>query len=327
MRTARLLFQTYRFEAVSVLIAAALLAGAGLYVSSRLDAALGDRQDCLIQWQETAGEVSGECGEVARDFYGINEAEAGKVMAAMAILPFVAGLLIGVPLVGREIEHRTTALAWSLKSSRSRWLLKRAVIAAVALGVVLAVPATTAEVLEGSRVPGVDPAGTFEDYGLRGPLTVFRGLAALGIGLLGGALIGRVLPALIVGFVGVLALVWVLTNSQWAFLPEADLVPADEFGGIPRGGLYAGSPEGPLYRDGQGNLLTFDQVTALSPYPPDGSEERFYRWIDEEFDEMVRYIPGERLGIVVVREAVGLSVFSVVLVGLTAVVVTRRRPY
>lgn len=142
-----------------------------------------------------------------------------------------------------------------------------------------------------------------------------------------GALIGRVLPALIVGFVGVLALVWVLTNAQWVFLPEADLVPVDDFGGFPRGGLYAGSPQGPLYRDGQGNLLTFDQVAALSPYPPEGNEDRFYDWIYQEFDEMVGVIPGERLGIVVVREAIGLFVLSVVLVGLTAVVVTRRRPY
>lgn len=43
------------------------------------------------------------------------------VRTAMGVVAFVVGLVLGVPLVAREIEHRTALLAWPLASSRLRY--------------------------------------------------------------------------------------------------------------------------------------------------------------------------------------------------------------
>lgn len=78
--------------------------------------------------------------------------------------------------------------------------------------------------------------------------------------------------------------------------------------------------------------MTWEQIVARAPYPEYDEElgdadPRFYTWFEAEFERYELFIPGEKLGIVAVREAAGLSLFSAVLVGLSAVVVSRRRPY
>lgn len=332
MTTARLLFRTYRFESVAIAAAASFLAIAALYVAAQLNGAAVET-GCIQQWFAAVDpfEVTAACEQSMQTFGAINEGQAGKVMAGMALLPFVAGLLLGVPLVAREVEQRTATLAWSLQSSRRRWFVKRAIIAATALAAVLAVPAAAAEFLEPARQPWLDPATTaFRDYGLRGPLIVFRGLAALSLGLLVGAVIGRVLPALIVGVVGAIVLVWILLAAQWALLPEPEMLPASatEAGG--RDGLQTG--EGPEFRDRAGNVVTWEEILSRAPYPDSSSElgeadPRFYEWLESEFEMYQAFIPGEKLGIVAVREAAGLSIFSVVMIGLTTFIVDRRRPY
>ncbi len=333
MTAARLHFKTHRFEALAVLAAAALLAVAAMYVTSRLNG-VGVETDCFRQrFSSGPSEASEACSASVQVFGTINGDEAGKVMAGMAVLPFIGGLLIGVPLVGREIEQRTATLAWSLQSSRRRWLLKRAVIGGVSLATVLAVPAAAAELLEPARQPWLDPATTaFRDYGLRGPLTVFRGLAAFAIGLLAGAVIGRVLPALIIGAVGAVLLVQVVLAAQWTYLPPAEMLPVSETERAGRDGLQVGSGDEPEFRDRAGNTVTWEEIVARAPYPEYDEElgdadPRFYAWFESEFERYELFIPGEKLGIVAVREAAGLSLFSVVLVGLSAVVVSRRRPY
>lgn len=338
MTTARLLFKIHRFESLAVAAGALLLAVAALYVASRLNSAAVET-GCVQQWFDSgwfdAGpfEASPACEQSMQAFLSINEYEAGKVMAGMAVLPFVAGLLLGVPLVAREVEQRTATLAWSLQSSRLRWLFKRALIVAALLAAVLAIPATAAEILEPARQPWMDPATTaFSDYGLRGPLTVFRGLAALSIGILAGAAIGRVLPALIFAAVGAVLLFQVLTAAQWAFLPEPELLPVTETQVAGRAGLQTGDGQ-PQYRDQGGNILTWDEILARAPFPYYDAEledvdPRFTAWFDSAgYEEYESFIRGERLGVVAVREAAGLSALSVVLLATSLIVVRRRRPY
>ena len=103
MTAARLLFKTHRFEALAVLAAAALLAVAALYVTSRLNG-VGVETDCFRQrFSSGPSEASEACSASVQVFGTINGDEAGKVMAGMALLPFIGGLLIGVPLVGRGV--------------------------------------------------------------------------------------------------------------------------------------------------------------------------------------------------------------------------------
>src|SRR5574340_701891 len=103
-------------------------------------------------------------------FYTLDSSPAAPVMALMAPFPLIAGLLLGVPLVGREIEWGTAPLAWTLGRSRRRWLLARAVPLGIALGLILVVPALAAQALQSARDPLVSPWLSFTDSGLRGSI-------------------------------------------------------------------------------------------------------------------------------------------------------------
>ncbi|HEX5451569.1 MAG TPA: hypothetical protein VFW86_04200 [Candidatus Limnocylindrales bacterium] len=215
--TLRLLVKGLRFELAAVVLGALLLSGAALVVAAQLNAVAIPR-DCL--YASSTGPVAmplkddpafeaheAACQAKRQTFYTLDNDVAAQVMALMAPFPLLAGLLLGVPLVGREIEWGTAPLAWTLARSRRRWLLARALPLAVVLAIVLALPALTAEVLEGARDPLANPWTSFTDAGLRGPLLVGRGLLTFGLAVGVGALLGRQLPALIVaGVVAVLLL-------------------------------------------------------------------------------------------------------------------------
>ncbi|MFV2065087.1 MAG: hypothetical protein ACC726_16475, partial [Chloroflexota bacterium] len=64
------------------------------------------------------------CDELMSEFWGIQNG-AGYPRIGLSLLAPVVGLILGVPIVAREIELRTTELAWSLALRRSRWLLSR----------------------------------------------------------------------------------------------------------------------------------------------------------------------------------------------------------
>ncbi|MGH2467339.1 MAG: hypothetical protein ACRDGL_06380 [Candidatus Limnocylindrales bacterium] len=213
--TLRLLVKGLRFELAAVVLGALLLSGAALVVAAQLDT-VGIPRDCL--YGTSTGPVAmplsddgavqaheAACQPKRDAFYELDNGQAAPVMALMAPFPLLAGLLLGVPLVAREIEWGTAPLAWTLARSRRRWLLARALPLAVVLGVVLAVPALAAQVLQGARDPLVDPWLSFTDSGLRGAILVGRGLLTFGVAVVVGAIMGRQLPALIVA--GVMAVI------------------------------------------------------------------------------------------------------------------------
>ena len=108
------------------------------------------------------------------------------------------GLVLGVPLVSREIEQRTAAIAWTMSRSRTWWLARRAAFLVLVMVVLLIVVAVVGEVLASAAMPAQHLDRDFAWYGRRGALIVVRGLASLGVGVLVGAWLGRVLPALLV---------------------------------------------------------------------------------------------------------------------------------
>ena len=198
MRTAaKLTFRLYRFELLAILAYGLILAGLGGLVAYRLQAVYPG-VDCIRQWQ---GAPAPPGCESTVDFFAQNEAEAGKVMAAMWLLPLVAGVLAGSVLVAREVEHRTTQFAWSVGTSRRRWFVDRvAPMFVVAVGAVV-LAAIVAEVLEASRAPWMNPLVSARDFGLRGPIVVALAVAAFGVSVFVGAVVGRMLPALILSAV------------------------------------------------------------------------------------------------------------------------------
>src|SRR4029077_18922465 len=78
----------------------------------------------------------------------------------MAVLPLLAGLFVGAPLIARELEYGTYRFAWTQGVSRRRWLLSKtlplaagAVVAAAVASLVLMWWRSPFDSLEGRMSP------------------------------------------------------------------------------------------------------------------------------------------------------------------------------
>jgi len=314
---ARLTFRLYRFELLAILGYGLILAGLAAFVAYRLQAVYPG-VDCIRRWQ--GAPVPPGC-ETMIEFFNRNEAEAGKVMAAMWLLPLVAGVLAGSVLVAREVEHRTTQFAWSVGTSRHRWFLDR-VVPALVVAVGAVVPAAIlGEVLEWSREPWMNPLVSAQDFGLRGPIVVALAVAAFGISVFVGAVIGRMLPALILAaalVVGVRAVV-----DENAPFGEPVVILSDS--------IFSGTgTDYPLITGGawqapDGRLLGFDEARALAPTGPGADDPSV--WLSEHGRDVTLGVPGPSVWRVEARESAILVGIGVVGLICSAVVVDRRRPY
>jgi hypothetical protein len=311
MRTAaRLTFRLYRFELLAILAYGLVLAGLAAVVAVRL-ASSYPGTDCMRQWQG-APAVPG-C-ESTVTFLDINEAEAGKVMAAMWLLPLVAGVLAGSVLVAREIEHRTTQFAWSVGTSRRRWFLDRVIpVFVVAVGAVV-LAAVAAEFVEASRAPWLNPLASAGDFGLRGPIIVALAVAAFGVSVFVGSLVGRMLPALILSAV----LVVVMRSAVDGLLPFGE--PVGVLGGIDYSSIVTEQPlvTGSAWQEPDGRIrydYTGPEVTV-------GGDQAATTG-----HTVAIGVAGQNLWHVEARES---AIFVAIGLGgllASAVVVQRRRPY
>ena len=179
-------------------------------------------------------DVAPDCFALVREAYQILgetflKGEGTLALSIMGVLPFLVGLLGGVPIVGRELEARTASTAWSLHPSRRRWLVRQSVPIAVVVGGALALASLIAIPVVADHASFGFPASTF--IGEHGLPALVRGFAAFGIGLLTGALLGRTLPALLFGIAISVALLWATGTVRDAWLhnlePQviSDVVP------------------------------------------------------------------------------------------------------
>lgn len=204
LQSARLTLKQHRFEVGAGALAAVLVGAAALWVNAKLQA-LNVPGPCFEAWMGSGATVTSECERSVRAFANINEDEAGKVFAAMAVIPLAAGLLSGVTLVGRELETRTAQTAWGLAASRRRWFARQLWPVALVILVTVGFAALAMSVLEATRA--TFSTYIWKDLGLYGPLVVARALGALGLGVILGAAVGRTLPAFVMGAILALVLV------------------------------------------------------------------------------------------------------------------------
>lgn len=219
IRAALLTWRMHRFE---VLFSAGALAAfaAWVWMVSQQMLDLDIPGTCWPR-DESGRYASPGCDALMETFWRY-QSESGYPRVGMNLLAPVVGLLLGVPVVAREIELRTTELAWSLALRRSRWLLARLVpMLAVALVGFIILGWLGDRLFAALAVGRQGPDLT--EVAAHGPALVARGLMALGIGLLAGAVVGRTLPALVVGAVCVLAwgLVAVPTVQRSMFADRA----------------------------------------------------------------------------------------------------------
>ncbi len=318
--TVRLMLKSLRFEFVALTMILVLLGLGALAVAWRLDQ-IDLPTECLYGGFGPTPEFDFEtaCAAKQEAFYDV-DGKGGLVLVFAVFVPVIAGLLLGVPLVGRELESGTASLAWTLSRSRWRWYLRRAVPLSLIVGLILLLPAITTVVMEGARQPGIDPWASFNNGSLRGPVLLFRGLMALGLGVLVGAVLGRLLPGVIVA--GLLTIVVVgaipIVIQDYA-RSIAEWRPAEQSTG------NADLAFDFAYRDrATGEILAFDAAYARAPQLPDiGPDED---WIASHFEQVTLVVPGARYPELMALESAALAAVAVLAIGLGGVVTNRRRP-
>ncbi len=320
--TIRLMVKSLRFEIVAMSVAVIVLGGVALYVAWRLGQ-VGIPRDCLYSnspfGQQLDPTLDAACQAARDQFYELVNS-GGQVLAMTVLIPCVAGLLIGVPLVARELESGTASLAWTLSRSRWSWYLRRVIPLAVIVGLALLLPAAATVIMQGARQPEVDPWASFSDGSLRGPAVLLRGLLAMGVGVLAGAVVGRQLPAVIVGgLLAILLIGFALPVGVQAFSATfAEWRTADR---VTSGDLTLDIG----YRDkSSGAVVGYDTAYGGAPILSDGGYDE--TWVQAHFDQVVSVVPGSRYPQVVGFECAALGSLAVLVLVLGGAVVDHRRP-
>lgn len=240
------------------------------------------------------------------------------IQMAIAFVPFVAGLLLGVPIVAREVEHRTALVSWPLAGSRLKWLVWRlAPVLAISL-LPMAVLGVAADQMAHAYFPNSDLG--FGQYEARGLPLVMRFVVVFVASVASGAVLGRVLPALLVGIgmsvVLSMAVGWALPH----WVPSTELTTAES----------AQSGAQPIttevrYRTPDGRLVDAQAGEEMigAAYEANGFNEPDPSTLPQEVDYG---IAGNRYPEVVVRESAALGAVAISLGALAAFVVARRRP-
>jgi hypothetical protein len=195
------------------------------------------------------------------------------------------------------------------------------------LVVLLTVVAVASEVLASAQMPNLHLDRDFSWYGRRGILIVIRGIASLGIGVLLGAMLGRVLPALLVAVFATILIFTVISLGMDRWLEGDAIVQA--FDADRAGGRQLGErillPSGELvdYGELQRRGLAYEviQDDLLWAKPEDiGHMDRLIGY------DRYLVVPGSRYPQIVLRESAVLVGVTILLALAAAAVVRRRRP-
>jgi hypothetical protein len=312
-------FRLHRWEILASAVGVAILSAAMLWFAWQLRALAATDPGCLDPASYAPG-----CTQLGQRFYELSsKAEWLSYLSWLA--PFAMGLVLGVPLVSREVEHRTAAIAWTMSRSRTRWLAGRAAFLILAMVVLLIVVAVAGEALASATMPAQHLDRDFAWYGRRGALIVVRGLASLGIGVLIGAWLGRVLPALLVAVFASLVFFSAISLGMDRWI-EGDAIiqkfDADRAGGrqlgqrvlLPSGELV---DNGELLRRGLAYEAIVDDLLYAKPEDI-GHPDRIVGY------DRYLVVPGSRYPQIVLREA-GVVGGTAVLLALAATFIVSRR--
>ncbi len=246
MRTSTwLTWRINRFEILFVLAVAALL-GVSTWVIADQIRGLGLSDAACWPRTEDGDYATRACDRMMELYWGV-EAQGGLVRVALTVAPALLGLILGAPIVARELELRTAGFSWALTPARLRWLMARflpvLLVGIVGLGVVAWAGSTLFDAMALAR-RGPD----LTEIAGQGIALVARGLAAIAVALLIGALVGRTMPAFLIAVV-------VLGGWGLVVVPHAQSLLAEQRAVWQRSGDYWREGFGPL---GYGDQGVFD---------------------------------------------------------------------
>jgi hypothetical protein len=125
----------------------------------------------------------------------------GDLLTPLTVLPALAGVFIGAPLLGRELEHGTWRLVWAQGVTRTRWLaVKLALLTAVVT--VLTVGFTALFTWWRGPLDGIQGRFDGAAYNFQGVVPTASAVFAFALGTLAGTLARRTIPAMALTFFG-----------------------------------------------------------------------------------------------------------------------------
>lgn len=315
----RMAVRIQRFEVWSCVLLVAVVGFTALIVRARLEG-VGAPVECLTPWIfENVVYDAVRCDPLNEAFFRIKWDESALVMTAMNVVPLVVGLLLGVGLVGREIEGGTAPTVWALAGSRRRWLVGRLFPILVILVALLAFTAVATELLAAARVPWQSGRPSFDDAGLHGPGVVARGFSAFALALAVGAWSGRMLPtillsALLALFLGIggyfLLDTWVEANAHEIAVPSW-------YNGEYDGGKFTGR----FFRLPDGSEVSDFDIGALAPAGVDPDA-----WV-AQLQVVAVGVHAPDYPWWVATEIVAFGALGLVWLAATFAIVERRRPF
>lgn len=203
------------FTVVALAVLAALMVPTGLKMHDMYDSSgLGA---CLAKLGDEPVVKGGVCGALVEQFN--NRFNGFQFVAILfAVLPLLAGLFFGAPLVAREVENGTHRLVWTQGVSRRYWAQVKFALtggAATLVAVAYAVGVTWWYAPLAATGNGRFIYVVFDVQGLA---PVGYTLFAVALGVFAGTVSRRVMPAMgitVAGFVVVRVAVEVLARSHY----------------------------------------------------------------------------------------------------------------
>ncbi|HET7030631.1 MAG TPA: hypothetical protein VFI34_08975 [Candidatus Limnocylindrales bacterium] len=300
-----------RTEIAAVALFAGLVILGAVGVAVRL-AAMGIPAVCL---DPSASDPACLSRQLDLQAYSEFAALWGGIVAYTAVaLPSIAGVILGIAAVGKELDQRTTALAWSLAPSRRRWLARRAgsmALFIVALGGGSAV--VIAAMLRFRTSVELPPM--FEFIPILGPAPIAEGLASFGVALVVGAMLGRLLPALLAAVALAIMAFLLVTQGNERLLANETVIVDNPGMGVVLPGRWIDS----VVRLPDGRIIGWNDVYPTYANPETGE------LLPGEV-ELVRLAPIELYPVVAARFLLLQLVIAAVALTLGFAVTDRRTP-
>ncbi|MTD13554.1 ABC transporter permease subunit [Nakamurella sp. YIM 132087] len=233
------------------------------------------------------GDLPGTCLDAIRTFTSQYSIE-GSLSILLMFVPMLIGIFWGAPLVARELEHGTHRLVWTQGVSRRQWAVaKFGLVGGFTLLVALVFGFGVSWWMAPLNTAGIPRFDVF-NFDVGGLAPVGYTLFALALGIVGGSLWRKVLPAMaasLVVFIGVRVAVTAFARPHFAAPVERGTsVEVLDTGVDPLAGDWV---QGMEVRAADGSLLMDHASTVCNPGADDcGSMTGAVNW--------VMYQPGDR---------------------------------
>jgi ABC-2 family transporter protein len=184
---------TWRQHRAQVVAMGALLAAlAAAVVGTDLPIRAAYHRDTLSECLPPTSRAG--CDIIVRHFLGQFDGWVTALRGA-AVLPALAGIFIGAPLLARELEHGTHRFAWTQGVTRGRWLLTKTALLGAAT-VAAAAIASALVMWWRSPFDTLDGRMSPSGYDVEGLVVPAYALFALAVGVLAGLVFRRTVPAM-----------------------------------------------------------------------------------------------------------------------------------